>query len=272
MNRKVITTKNEQALSRAVSFNGKYVDSLENSARNLGYQGSTVVELIRDFNKKDRARRAAIARKFGFSLTNYNWLKNRAGILLSDFRTGHSMGCYRTVELKGKTAKGEREWMPFVTRHTLQEYAKSCTWRPTYGDISIRLTARELREIRNIEGVWTIVNADCSAKWLEASGSKSSYKVEWRAGFVSGTSHSTISLAAAEALEIRKRQTRAALSQNDLKFVGFDHISRFACRAGVEAFCRRHGLDIDYGYQLGYLKSLGDRYAQPFLDKVSTAG
>jgi len=66
-------------------------------------------------------------------------------------------------------------------------------------------------------------------------------------------------------------RNEGAGSQNDLKFVGFGHLSRFACRAGIEAFCRRHRINIEYGYQLGYLKSFGDRYAQPFLDKVSTA-
>lgn len=104
------------------------------------------------------------------------------------------------------------------------------------------MAARELREIRDIEGVWTIVNADRSAKWLEASGSKGSYKIEWRAGFVSGTSHSTISLADAEALEICKQQTQAQLSQNDLKFVGFDHLSRFRLPHRYRRFCRRHRL------------------------------
>lgn len=253
-------------LSSKIGFTGKYVESLVKSANNSGYEGATIAEITKSYDKKLKASQQKLAASFKLSWKSYVALKNKANSILGDFHTGHSMGCTRSLVLS--VADGSKS---IGRRDDLDKYANSCKWRPTYGDVTVKLTTKELKQIRNIEGVWTIAGADGSAKWLKATGAKNTYAVVWEKGFVFENSHSTISLADAEALERRKTEIAIQNAQNDRKFIGVPHISKFACRAGIEAFCRRHNLNAEYGYQLGYLKSFNDKFARPFLAKISTA-
>lgn len=263
-NTTTVKTKPAMELAAVLGFNGKYVDSLIKTAKTRGYQGETPAQILADYRRRQREEKKRQAAKFGLSVFAFETLRRKAWELLADFHTGHSMGCYRNLYVK--TKDGVKE---FRHRNRLDDYAKSCKWRPTYGSLSITLTAKELQEIRNIEGVWTITRADGSAKWLAEKGAKQSYRIEWTEGFCYGTSHSAKSLRDAKVLELRKEQAIALAAQNDKKFVGFEHLRRVgACQAGIEAFCRRHSLDSNMGYNLGFLKSLNDSTGKTYLTKI----
>lgn len=252
------------ALQNKVGFTGKYVESLIKSANKSGYDGTTVVEVTKNYKRKLKESQTKQAKKFNLSYKKYVELNAKAYNLLSFFSTGHSMGCYRSLEIKvGK------EFKTLTTNNNLDRYANSCKWRPTYGNITIKLTAKELDALQNIEGIWTIVNSDGSAKWLKSAGNKNTYEVVWGNGFVVGVSHSTISLSDAENLERIKRQAIVNAEQNDRKFIGISHVQKTgACMTGIEAFCNRHGLDCSMGYNLAFLKSLNDKIAERYFAKV----
>jgi virulence-associated protein VapD len=198
------------------------------------------------------------AKSFGLSSRKeYLALSEKASDILSDFQTGHSMGCYRTLLLNNT---------PFQWNHNLDNYAKSYKFSATYGSLKISLNKKELRQVKNIQGVWTIESEDGSAKWLESSGRKSTFSVEWVEGYVFKDSHSNESLDAAKALQELKDIQKAAQKSRDGQFVGAVHMrAKGACMPGIIAFCNRHGLNVNRGYSVGFLKSFNDLYSVPFL-------
>lgn len=262
-NNTTIKTKTETALAQAIGFHGKYVSSLIRSAQNYGLSGAKAEELLKSYQQRLRRQQKKTAAEFGLSVAAYNRLQEKAKLILKSFHTGHSMGCYRSLQIKvGK------EFKTLKTFNSLKNYSKSCKWRPTYGSLELSLTVKELNSMQNIEGVWTILDSDGSAKWLVEKGSKNSYEIKWQDGFVFETSHSTVSLEDAIALESRKKETIAKEDQENARFIGLTQIRRVACQAGIEAFCRRHHLDIEMGYNLGYLKSFNDSIAMSYLQKI----
>lgn len=214
----------------------------------------------KESNAKQSIEDAKKAKSFGMSKKEYLALSKKASGILSGFQTGHSMGCYRTLLLND---------VPFQWNNSLDTYAKSCKFKPTYGNLKISLNKKELREVKNIQGIWTIGNPDGSAKWLQSSGSKSTFSVDWFAGYLFKDSHSDESLDAAKALQGVKDVQKAAQSMRDGQFVGVAHMrAKGACMEGIRAFCNRHQLDQDLGYNVGYLKSLNDPYAIGFLNST----
>lgn len=200
------------------------------------------------------------AKSFNLSFVEYSRLKEKAIDLLESFNTHHSMGCYRTLEVNGR---------PFINSHELYYYSNGCKYTPTYGKVVINLNKIELRNITNIGGLWTIVYSDGSAKWLTSAGNKQTYCVYWTNGYVCGNSHSEISLEDAENLEIQKQEVIINAINNDKKFIGVQHIKRLgACDQGINAFIRKYNLDINHGYNLGYLKSLNDGVGNSYFQKV----
>ena len=261
INRKKIANKTEIELASLIGFHGKYVDSLIKAANRHSYlNGDNVKLLLSQMKKyiKDQLKREA--KNFNLSVSQMNSLRSKARQILSSFSTGHSMGCYRKLYLNNNQ---------FASNDSLGAYSNSCKWQPTYGSLSIFLNKKQLKEIENIEGVWTIINKDGSAKWLDGVGKKYSYEVKWVDGFVYGRSHSEISLQHAKELEALKVESQIQMMQKDKKFIGKRHITAIgACEQGIKAFCERCSLNIDFGYQLGFLKSLGDKVAMNYLNKV----
>lgn len=256
--KKEITTQKESTLQEIIGFNGKYVSSLIKSANNYNslknadgskFQAETVMDFLKQYSKE-----------FNFSVKQFIELREKADSILDSFETGHSMGCHRNLKINSKQ---------FKSNDDLDRYANSCKWSPTYGSIKIDLSKKDLKKIQYLEGIWTVVNADGSAKWLEASGSKNTYTVEWIEGYFYGTSHSTDSLREAKRLEQKKIADFIESKKEDKEFIGYSHIRTIACDAGIKAFCRRNKLNPEFGYNLGFLKSLNDRIGQSYLEKVS---
>jgi len=213
----------------------------------------------KESNARMSIENAKKAKSFGMSKKEYLALLKKASSILSDFQTGHSMGCYRTLLLNN---------VPFQWNNSLDTYANSYKFKPTYGDVKISLNKKELREIQNIQGVWTILNKDMSAKWLSTKGVKASFSVEWVHGFVFQDSHSD-SLDGAKALQELKNIKKADQNLMDSQFVGAVHMrAKGACMEGIRAFCNRHGLNIDFGYNVLFLKSLNDHFSSRYLNSV----
>lgn len=202
----------------------------------------------------------SVSSKFKMSSAKYVFLQEKAKRILADFHTGHSMGCYRNLRI------GESN---FVSNHKLYEYSPSCTWRPTYGQIFINLTKKELIDIENIEGVWTIKLKDNKCIILSHVGRKNTYYVKKENCFIVGSSHGD-TLEEATMLENKKIMTRINLMQDNRRFVSAEmvHNETGACWVGINAFCQRVNINPDYGYNLGYLKSLNDRIANNYLNRV----
>lgn len=209
------------------------------------------------------------AAKFNISVAELERLELKANQMLKSFSTGYSMGEMKRLYVNDQL---------LYTRDETEEYARSCKYRANHGSLRIDLNKTELRNIQNIEGVWTIVNADGTAKWLQESGSKHRYHIAWVTGYVYGTTHSTDSLEAAKSDQAKKdalqKENQAkkeayekAIAKSNIRFVGFEHIRALgACTPGIEAFCKRHNLNIKHGYTLGYLKSLNDSLGQRYFE------
>ena len=254
---RVITTKAEIRLAELVGFQGKYVESLVTKAKKH-FDGDTVKELLGDSDRREAARVKAY---FGMSMKTYQMLQIKARRILQDFDTGHSMGCTKTLFVGGHS---------FAYRSTCERYAGSCRYTPTHGALAIYLTVKELKLITRIEGIWTLpVSAEHhQARWLEHSGIKAHYKIEWIHGFLIGTSHGNTLIECIQS-DVQKRRERVRSAENDNKFVGFDHArATGACAAGLKAFADRHGLDLTLGYRVGYLKSLNDSVAISYLGRI----
>lgn len=251
--KKVITNKSEKQLAELAQFNGKYVSSLIKAAQSwMDVEGEDVKTLLASFKKRNKIRAIKEAKRFGLNPTSYKTLSNKAKDILSGFDTGHSMGCNKVlyVRLRNETIR-------FAENNDTSTYSNSCTWRAAHGQVCVILKKSELQKIQNIEGVWTIVNADGTAKWLAEKGSKNRHEIIWVNGFCVGNTHSTVSIEECEKGEAIKLQEVINAIKDDSRFVGYRHIKLTgACEAGINAYCKRNNLNKDFGYNLGFLKSM----------------
>jgi len=204
--------------------------------------------------KERRQREKGDAKSFNMSAKEYKSLREKAEKILSDFDTGHSMGCYKTLYVNGK---------PFLRVSDTQEYAKSCKYKPTYGSLGINLNKKQLREVVKIQGVWTVKTGKHTCLTIEDKGNKHTYEVNLISGYIFGESHGE-TFEQAKENHISKRKAKieyykGITEQKDLnkRFVGFDHLRKNgACKSGILAFCRKHDLNPEWGYNVGYLRSL----------------
>lgn len=199
------------------------------------------------------------AKKHNLSVSEYLRLKRKAEKILDDFHTGHRMGCYRYLGLNGK---------PFVANHDLKDYARSCKYSPTYGSLTINLNKKELREIQLIGHLWTIKGKEVSPKVFECkilndTGVKQNYAIGWESWFITSDFHSATIENAKVWRRIRAEQlwkNRKRVADNEKlknRFVGFRHsIQAGNCQSGTASFCKKHGLNPDFGYRLDFILSL----------------
>lgn len=210
--------------------------------------------------KIESAYEKKVAKSFGMSRKQYLQLMRKANQILACFNTGHSMGCYRKLTINGNI---------FQRNDVLETYAKSCKYTPTYGSITIDLSKKDLIEIRNVQGLWTISKADGTAKWLVETGSKKTHSVEFSEGFLYKESHSSMSLHRAKEIQGIKDVKKALTEANDQRFVGAAHIrATGACIEGIQAFCNRYNLNVDHGYNIEFLRGLDTSLVSPYLNKV----
>jgi hypothetical protein len=201
----------------------------------------------------------ADCKKLGISVKKFASAKAKAIQILGSFNTGHSMGCFKKLTVNGYT---------FSIDNT-ERYAKSCKWKPTYGNFEIKLTKKEFKEIQCIEGVWTILGKNNQCKWLHSAGNKQNFHVHFVNGFLVGSSHG-LTIESAMRNNTIKTTTLIKSMTNDKRFVSAEMVNKEtgACMVGMQAFCTRTGLNIEYGYNLGYLKTLNDLVANKYLNKL----
>lgn len=177
----------------------------------------------------------------------------KARRILECFRTGYSMGEYRTLQIKDASR---------FNSNILNKYARSCKYKPKYGSINITLSANEFKSIQFIEGIPTIKGKNNRCKWLQGTGDKGSYRVVWVHGYLIGSSHSSVSVEDARETE-RKKVNYKALGNK--RFVGYNDLRNIgACHAGIMQFCNRFGLNPDFGYSIEYLKEIAPRFNHYF--------
>jgi len=203
------------------------------------------VEAIKKANEK--AAELKEAKRHNLSRVEYLSLVEKACTILKDFSTGYSMGEYKSLSINEKN---------IARVDNTSEYSATSKYSATHGSIHITLSKKEIREIENIGGVWTVRLSNNRAKWLIETGSKQYHNVLWKEGYLVGQSHGE-SLREAQVLEARKERSVTKAKFTDQQYVGVDDIKSLgACNAGIMAFCKKHDLNPEFGYQLGYLKSL----------------
>lgn len=256
LNENYVTTSNLKSFARTNK-------AVKEFCKTKGFE--IVYSWLKDAEEKKRllmlkTQQTAEAKRFKMSLSKYVKLLNKAKNILADFNSYRSMGEYKYLKLNG---------VIFTSNHVLNDYAKSCKWKAKYGEIIINLTKKELIEIENIEGLWTIKNEDGSAKWLITPSTKYNTGPIWEDGFLFKTTHSIISLD--QAIYNQKRKDLISKSEEDKRklFVGIDHIRKTgACDPGIRAFCYKHDLNPEHGYTIGFLLDLNDPVAKRYLQAV----
>lgn len=214
----------------------------------------TLIKEVRRIKTKERkAQQLKEAKELNLSRKQYLQWQSKAKLILDSFSTGYSMGDTKVIQINGKTL--------FRTDNH-DQYSGKYKGSETYGFISINLSKKDFQNIENIDGIWTIREQNNKVKWLVETGSKQYHKLKWEQGFLVGTSHAK-TLREAQMLQSRKEKT-AVMKYDDKEFIGVSVIENLgACEAGINAFCKENGLNKDFGYTLGYLKSLngaGTRY------------
>jgi hypothetical protein len=260
--KKLVKTKAELTLANKLSFKGKYVESLlESAAQHCKLEGERLPNAQSYLALIARQRAQRIKAKWGLSVLAFDRLVAKGKQILRDFRTGYSMGEVKTIEV------GD-EW--FLRVDDTQEYSRSSKYQAKHGDLKIRIDLLSLRKIEKIQGVWTVIRSGNRASWLQSRGTKGSYEVYWVHGFLVGSSHGA-TLEECELLEAGKavRAQDGKVKRLD-RFIGLrDRVAAGACEAGVLAFCDRNGLNPDFGYRIDYLLSLGDDIAASYLTRVA---
>jgi len=196
------------------------------------------------------------AKKYKMSVNQYNKLQVKAQNILKHFETNHKMGCMKTLTLSIKNKDGNVCYDTFVSVNNTSEYSLSCKYRALHGKFDISMTKKELIEIENIDGIWTIQGNNHKCKWLESAGNKSSYYVHLIDGFSFCGTHGYTLIEAKKSFRKKYLQLQKK-KMSDKKFIGISKLQNIgACMPGITAFAERHNLNIVHGYNLEYLKSL----------------
>lgn len=122
-----------------------------------------------------KAAEMAKAKSFGMSRAEMLRLEEKAEAILSGLHTGHSMGCYRRVYVNGEL---------FAEKDTIDTYANSCKYSPTYGTVLVQLNKAELRRTKINEekdaGGFITRTVTLDGKTLTEKGEKQHYHLEWK--------------------------------------------------------------------------------------------
>jgi len=197
------------------------------------------------------------SKKFGFSVREMLELEYKAHTILKDFTTGYSMGENKSIWINGQM---------FYRVDNTYQYGGKYKGRETYGNIRIDLSKSDFRKIERVQGLWTIAQKNNRAKWFTYEGVKQHFEIFFEKGFLVGDSHGK-TLEEAQSLETQKQISKRFQSLGDNVFVGIQHIKKTgACDAGIQAYINRHKLNPEFGYNLGYLKSLEN---SPFLKRIA---
>lgn len=216
----------------------------------------------KDMQKQVKENDKMEAKHFRFTYKEFIKLESKAFDIASYMDSGYSMGSVVKIYIKGY-------YKPFVIYDNTTTYTSS-KWsgRETHGSVSFTFTKKELREIEKIEGVWTVKEKGLRAKWIGFLGHKNNFKVFWDYGYLIGSSHGK---SKGQALEIQRVKEKAFKGKfTDKDFIGKKDLESIgACWPGIKAFCRKHDLNPEYGYCIGYLKDLNGE-GTPYFNKLTS--
>lgn len=168
-----------------------------------------------------------------------------------------------------------------------ESYARSCKYRPTYGDYSVKLSLDELRNIQIIGGLVTYIFPDQKAKvkkcwWFSSKGTKNHFELTRVQGFLYGDYHHTNkdkAIIEGKKIEeyIRLQAKEKALKERCMKkalrlqYTFSDSLMAGNCEAGTRAFCMRLGLDSSKSYRGNFLIKLATKKSTssiPFVNRM----
>jgi hypothetical protein len=257
-----VTTNNlKTAINRMTAADKRYWNSNQKSLHTaLAAIESQLIETA------NRAKARKQAQLLGISQKQLKAARANAQRLARHLDPEYSMGSARRIH----ATRGKKS-VCIGIYSDCQDYAKSCTYRPTWGQVDLSLHINQLLRLEFIGGLPTIPAGDAKIRPCQTiiqSGSKNHYTITLKPGFVTGDHHAD-SYAAAQAWRAdqagrliaarRKRATLQTLTQT--RFVGLDHSTRAGnCREGSLQFARRHNLNPDFGYRLDYILNLEDNH------------
>jgi hypothetical protein len=243
-------------------------------------------------NKKDEQLKNAEllkeSKEIKISVKKLIAYKTKANKIAMCFNAGYSMGGRINVCVKKgtkivfdyqKNDKGNfdytKEQIKKVITNTLRigtysnatEYSRGCKYSATHSSHTIFLTPDELDNIEIVGGIPTqkLENKKISNcfRWV-GCGHKQTYYITKIKTFITSDFHSS-SFNECEiwrkkmAVQLLKNRHELISIADKLKaaqgrFIGLeDSLKAGNCKGGTEAFAQRNNLNIDYGYNLGYL-------------------
>ena len=220
------------------------------------------------------SEREAVKKHYSRQLSNANisvknWADNRIIEKLDRIaynlpEDGYSMGSKITVYFAG--LKG--------THDTRQQYARSCSFKPTHGGYLLKLSVDDLRNIQVIGGLVTYIHPGQKSKvkkcyWHSNTGSKQHFVLTKVSGYVYGGYHSLLKSTALEkGTENIKRQKEAAkqkaISEKMYKkalnslYTFEDSLKAGNCEAGTRAFAMRCKIDLSKKHRGSKLLKLAE--------------
>lgn len=195
--------------------------------------------------------------------------------------SGYSMGETKTLYLsKGRFS---------ATIDCREYYARSCSYRPTHGEVSVVISPRDLIGVRVRGGLPTRIVGSYSkdirkCEWIEWQtesyrGKVTSVSIKWVKGYLVRGWHTTSLQAAKEKLLACKeseKKAAAAMKGKEKEFKRIlktdicfeDSVKAGNCRPGTIAFCRSQGLRIDSLIKGKELLSLADKDSLFYIARI----
>jgi len=244
---------------KVVGLRKKY-KSIETMLRHASAEQRVILE------KQERRWKNRITKDFPKSFCD-NLIKNKMQEIANAMPDeGYSMGSVVKVSFATLTVRDDRT----------ETYAKSCSYRPTHGAVTYKLTADEIRNISIIGGIVTYIypkqrNKVKKCYWYAGVGSKNRFSYEKVEGFVFADFHSKnkelakigglaniarkknrIKLAKEQAKEqalYQKKYRKALRSEYSYQ----DSLNAGNCEVGTKAFILRLKLDEEKNYRGSFL-------------------
>lgn len=173
--------------------------------------------------------------------------------------TGHSMGSTQYVRMGTKY---------LASCDRTADYAKSCTWKPTHGVMSLTIMPSEYRSIEIIGGMVTVITGPTRSRrikkcrYIVRVGEKNHARLEWIDGFLTGDYHGTYDQCMKRLTDHTSVKTmKRTAARRDSLAVG-------NCTVGTDAFIKRHGLDPAKRYSKKFLYEIAEPFELRYVKRI----
>lgn len=155
------------------------------------------------------------------------------------------------------------------------EYAKSCKFRATHGNFTLKISVDEFKNAENIGGIFTYIYPNQKRKvkkcwWYVSTGQKNNYQIAKKHGYIFEGFHGETYEAAKKGGErniqakkaelIRKKQNEKQKEQAEKNYkkalrlqYSYSDSLKVNCEPGTKAFILRCGLDASKQYRGSFL-------------------